>query len=380
MPMGASASGAAFELLTSRYLSTHSPLEHTAAPFYTRIKRGKWVQFDGLFLRGSGAKLVLEAKFYDSALDLATPGIGPRIIFAKEMGFDGIILASKSGFGRGIMRLRLPIEKILISWRGMRKGLAEQGRGGAGRARVMTAGLDEVVPVKGGFTAASGACLATGRMDSPRDTPGGIAYVEGLLEKWLRRLPASPRDIDLASPPGPPGAPVIGEKLNIESAWAVEDSLAGFAPSDPALLVRSIAALQRGPLDASQAWKRLWRLDYRGKRGGLENALRNLSVIGIAEKFRTARGFFFQLKPPFDARDEAGEILARGVLAWPAFLFFQQTVPDATRDKYQIALRLSRAFAPLGPYARSLYNPAKVSGLLALRRYVSQRTSTLKPS
>ncbi len=371
MPAGASAAGAAFEVLSSRYLSLRVGLRHVAAPFYTRLISGKWVQFDGFFSRKDGATLVLEAKFHDRPVSLATPGIASRIVFAKGLGTSGIILTSRNGFGRDIMRLTLPVEKVLLSWKGMRKGLGAGGRG------VLTAALDEVRRVEQGFQAASGAILALGPGEGLLQESDGFAFVAPGVERWLRRLPASPRDIDLSRPPR---SSQLATPLDIESAWAIEDSLSGFAPSKPQLLEWTLHTLGSEPFGVRDAWKKLWRRGYRGREGGLKNALENLRVIGVVERFRSARGIFYAKSPEFAAFKNAQAALVEAARRWPAFVYFLRRTDGLEEDKNALSARFARDFAPMHPYARSLYNPAKVAGLLALRRYVSSLTSISSPS
>jgi len=368
MPRGASAAGEAFELLSSMYLAEKVGLRHAASPFYTRLSRGKWVQFDGLFTRADGSRLVLEAKFCRGPIGLTTPGIAARINFTKELAADGIVLASRRGFGRDIMRLRLPVEKVLLSWPGMRKGLAEARAGG-----LLTAALDVVNPVAGGLRAASGAVLKAGGTDEGSVSADGFVFAPPDVERWVRRLPASPRDIDVCAPPAPR---TFSGGLSIETAWAIEDSLRGFAPASPELLVMLLGTLAAGPLRFDDIRRRTWRCGYRGGKGGLRNALKDLCVVGAAERFKTARGNFYGLVPGGPA-DAAGR-LERALERWPAWIYFRRRAAGA--DKYRIAADLSSAFCGFYPYARSLYNPAKVAGLLALRRYFAPSDSTTRPS
>jgi hypothetical protein len=371
MPDAASAAGEAFELLSSRYLCRVAGLRHTAAPFYTHLERGRWVQFDGLFSRRGGGRLVLEAKFHNLPVGLATPGIAARLTFAKEAGASGVILSSRCGFYRDIMRVRLPIEKVLLSWSGMRKGMAGQGRG------LLTAALDPVLADERGFAAPSGARLFLGHAFDLSAGTEGFAFLNVSAERWLRRLAVSPRDVDMTRPRA---RRAFAGTLDIESAWAIEDSLRGFAPCDPVLLESALSVLSRAPNDLVGAWKALWRGGYRGRRGAVKNALDNLCVIGIAEKFRSAQGLFYQLRQTRGGRSDAFEILASAIDGWPAFAYFKSRVPSDERDKNAIAAGLSEGFAQFFPYARSLYNPAKVAGLMALGRYAGSAVSTASPS
>jgi hypothetical protein len=367
MPRGASAAGEAFELLASQYLSRVAALRHVAAPFYTRLDRGRWVQFDGLFARADGGRLILEAKFYDHAISLATPGVAARITFAKEAGAKAIVLCSREGFARDILRVKLPLEKVLLSWQAMHKGISRSGE------PLLTAGLDPVTPAANGFTAASGARLITG--ERPADETRGFAFLPTEVERWIRRLPASPRDIN---PMRPPRRFRRDGALDVLTAWTIEDSLRGFAPAAPKLLEMATDALREGPLDLISAWKALWRMGFRGRKGGLKNAFDDLCVIGLAEKFRTEKGLFYG--PRFNTRRrDADGLLANAARRWPAFIYFRPFAAE-DRNKHALSARISERFAGLFPYARSLYNPAKVAGLLALEAYVSSGTSSTRPS
>ena len=371
MPRGASAAGEAFEILTSRYLSFCVGLSHVKMPFYVRVRPGKWAQFDGLFSRDDGLRLALEAKFHQCPVSLATPGIAARVNFAKEMGLAGIILASRSGFARDICRLRLPIEKVLLSWRGMRKGLRVIG------GELLTAALDRVKIVRGGFEAASGAFLRAQPLSGGAGAGDGFAFTSAESERWLRRLPASEGDIT----PTPARARFRpGEPLDLKNAWAVEDSLRGFAPCSPLAMERSIDALCEGPVGLHDAWRRLWKRGYRGREGGLKNALDNLCVLGVAEKFQTSSGMLHGLVPTPGGKRDPQAVLAEAVTSWPAFVHFRKTASMGNATKSELASKLSVGFEPFHPYARSLYNPAKVSGLMALDDYVSSGSSTTRPS
>jgi len=370
MPERASAAGEAFEVVCSRYLSEMSGLRHLAAPFYTHLARGRWAQFDGLFSRGDGRRLLLEAKFYSTAVSLVTPGIAARITFVKEAGADGIIISSRNGFERDIMQLKLPMEKVLLSWAGMKKRLSEKGRG------PFTACLDRVTLCKRGFVATSGVALI---LDGPlplAEADDGFAFVPAEVERWLRRLPASEYDIDLAQPRRRSAA---RRGFCIEKAWVIEDSLRGFAPSDPRLMEAALAMLTLEPMDLAASWKTMWRRGYRGRKGGLKNALDNLCVIGATERFRTAKGLFYGLVPTAAKAGDASRALAHALRAWPAYAFFKSEAGLDAGTKYAVAARLSDKFKPFFPYARSLYNPAKVAGLLALDSYLSG-TSMTRPS
>ncbi len=370
MPQGASASGQAFELLSSAYLSVHAGLSHEAAPFYTRVPRGKWVQFDGLFLRGDGARLILEAKFYHGAITQKTPGIGVRISFAKELGADGIVLTARRGFGRDLMQLKLPIEKILLTWRGMRRHLRSGGAGG-----FLTATLDEIALVRGGLRAASGAVLKADLSSCGVASDDGFLFVPVMMERWARRLSAAPDDIDPAALPAPVR---LTGALSIEEAWAVEDSLVGFAPAAAELLVLILDELKEGPLALDDLRRRMWRRGHRGRKSALRDGLRSLSAIKTVERFRAARGVFYGIVPAAAAND-VHKMLEKALQLWPAYRHFQKKA-GGVADKYELARILSADFAPFFPYARSLYNPAKVAGLLTLRRYFAPSEKSTKPS
>ena len=367
MPSSASAAGEAFELLASRYLCDVVGLEHLATPFYMHLARGRWVQFDGLFARPDGRRLVLEAKFYTEPADLATPGIAARIAFAAEAGVNGVIFCARAGFGRDLMRARTPVEKAFLSWRAMRRGLGDWGKG------ALTAALDPVFRQRRGFTAMSGASLVTSGFEEVV-TADGFLLVPVEVERWLRRLPAAPCDVSIWSPPRK--APT-GAHLDTLSAWTVEDSLHGYAPTSPKLLETALAALTEGPLDMMSAWKAFWRLGYRGRRGGIKNALDNLRLIGLAEKFRTGKGLYYGPVPGRASRGD--DAIPDALEKWPA-LTYLRAFRGVGGDKYAISERLSRGFLHLFPYARSLYNPAKVAGLLALERYFTPAASTTSPS
>ncbi len=361
MPVGAAGAGAAFEVLTSRYLAEYSRLTHVATPFYTRLKRGRWVQFDGLFAREDGGELLLEAKFTAGAVSLATQGIAARVMFVKEHGGRGIILSSRNGFARDVMRAKVPIEKVLLSWRGMRRGLARRGRG------VLTAGLDEVERVRGGFKATSGATLVLGR-DIDRDGGSeGIAFVEAVVERWLRRLGGARGDINIFEAGR---RRRVAEPLDMESAWVVEDALRGFAPASPRLLEEALASLADGAAGVVEIWKKMWRRGYRGRRGGLKNALDDLCVVGAARKRWGESGLFYEVEREFRGKG-AGEALAKAVRKWPAYAYFARRRGRLSGGKYEMAQELACDFATMRPYARSLYNPAKVAGLVALEKYLS---------
>lgn len=370
MGEGASAGGEAFELLAARYLCGRVGLSFVASPFYKRLRGRKWVQFDGLVSRDGGATLGVEAKFHDKPVSLATPGIAARIAFAKELPVEGIILVSRTGFHRDIMRLRLPIEKILLSWPGMRKRLS------APKGSLLTCALDVVTPEHGGFRSESGAFLAVADSDRLHRSRDGFVFLPSRVERWVRRLPVSTRDLSASSR----ARAVAGDgTLDHETAWAIEDSLRGFAPSDPVLLEKALAALRSGPLGLAEAWKALWRRGYRGKKGGLKNALENLCVIGAAEKFVGSRGLFYSVRAGSGKDKNAGRGLRFALLRWPALAYFRRVSAGMARDKNALAAHLSAAFAPLYPYARSLYNPAKVAGLIALENYLGS-TSSVRPS
>jgi hypothetical protein len=362
MPEGASAAGEAFELVSSRYLCRFAGLSHLATPFYTHLERGRWVQFDGLFSRGGDEKLVLEAKCYGEPVSLATAGLAARVTFAKESGASGIIISSKAGFCADLMRINLPVEKILISWKGMRKGLAKTG------ASMLTAALDGVTAREGGFTAASGAVLHTDCTPQPSGRGDGIVFLPAAVERWLRRLPAAEGDIDAHNPPRRRCA---GDVLDIQAAWTIEDSLRGFAPSRPQLLELGIRVLSDGPVTMTDAWKALWRLGYRGRIGGAKNALENLCAMRAASKFRNEKGLFYELTREGRVSKNAEGLLATRVRQWPAFVYFKRVCGKDQGDKNALAAKLSAGFAPFFPYAKSLYNPAKVSGLTALDRYLA---------
>ncbi len=369
VPAGASAAGEAFELLASRYLSDVCGLDHLAAPFYTRLARGRWVQFDGLFARADGRRLILEAKFYSEPVSLSTPGITSRVTFAAESGADGIVFCSRSGFARDILSARLPIEKVLLSWRGIRRNLCDWGRG------LVTAVLDPVSETRHGFAAVCGSTLITRGTGPARRTPDGFATLPGVVERWVRRLPAASCDIDADAPPR---RMPNGRALDVIAAWTVEDSLRGYAPTSVRTLEIAAAALRSGPVDLVSAWKAAWRLGYRGRRGGLKNALENLCVMGAAEKFRTSDGLFYGLRPGGSGGDVAGRVAA-ALEAWPAFAYFRPFAARC-RDKHALSARLSAGFVHLHPYARSLYNPAKVAGLLVLQAHYSPATSSTRES
>lgn len=365
MPVGASAAGEAFELLSSRYLCLHDGLEHVLAPFYARLERGRWVQFDGVFARGGADRLVLEAKFHDAPVSLATPGVAARFLYAKEAGASGVILTSRRGFTRDILGARTPIEKVFLSWRGMR------GRVGGDAEAVLTAALDPVNVVAGGFQSRTGARLHLGAGYEPELTAEGFAFLPAETERWVRRLPAATKDITLGAIHGRSRR---AGSLDIERAWLVEDSLRGFAPCDPALLLNAFRSVSKGPMTLADAWKALWKGGFRGRRTAVTSALNNLVVIGVANKFRTEQGLHYEAV----ARDagDAGEILCRGIEAWPGYRFLLESCPSGLQDKHAISAHLSKAFTDYYPYSRSLYNPAKVSGLLALRGYLSGTSST----
>jgi len=383
-PLSATLRGKAFETLTAIHFartgaykilsySTHLRLRSVqrsrpGRPRLDRKGQGGWTEFDAILAQGK-KRFLLEVKFYKSPISLSTPGVRKKIAQTQELLFDGLVLVNFSGFTRDLLSFESALDLRLFSWQDLREDLLKS------FPQLATSLLDPIQMEGNSFLSENGVRLSVKEPFSFKKS-GDFLFVEDGLERWIRRLPALASYKGLMPPKGfiyERGAVHLPKMqgaeggLTFAQAWEVEDALAGFAPLRYETLKMTALALKNfGAASARECRSHLVRMGYETGRAGARDALELLRRLGFVEK---AHGVYsLNLSGQMLTRRRAfdSQIFYQALKNWPPY----ELLCDALKSEGLYLPRLLEYFrnvyCEFEPYARNLFNPAKLRGLIHL--------------
>ena len=380
-PLSAPLRGKAFETLiaihfgqTGAYdiLSYSTNLRLPAAqrsrPGRARLGRkgqGSWTEFDAVLAQGK-KRFLLEAKFYKSPISLSTPGVRKKIAQAQDLLFDGLVLVNSCGFAKELLSFKTSLDLRFFSWQDLREDLLKS------FSHLATSLLDPIQMEGDSFLSKDGACLKVKELFSFKES-GDFLFVEDALERWVRRLPALV-SFKKFMPPGGfvyeragvelPEMPQEEGALTLAKAWEVEDTLSGFAPCRYETLRMATLALKIfGPSPAGECRAHLVRMGYKTGIAGTRDALEFLRILGFVEKVHglyslNLSGQMLTRGKVFDS-----QIFHQALKGWPPYDLFSITAASEGLSLARLLEFFRKVYHKYEPYARNLFNPAKLRGL-----------------
>ena len=202
-------------------------------------------------------------------------------------------------------------------------------------------------------------------------------------EKWVRRLPYF-EAYEKAIAPGcyeiADGLlkPYLTQHLSIEEAWSIQDSFSGYANRVLSSVEPTLKALQIiGSGTAKQVQQALPEGISTGV-DGVRSSLVNLALWKLVQRWQAGRNVNFSLTPLGRAMIAGGSLdaeLLREVLeAWLPYRYFKKFLEQGHYglDAQEIIAWFQMQYAAYWPYAKSLFNPNKVEGLMHIYRKLAE--------
>lgn len=342
---------------------------------------GQWWQCDGIVENSQGRYLV-EAKFFrDRPAKMSDIDPARRQNAAQDMNCTGLLYISLNGFAPDILNWPhdSKFEVQFYSWADLRPTLL------ATLSHYSSVLLDqfELLPHQA-LSVQHEASLYYDFLTPPQSSPQFPEFVTvpDSLELWLRRMPGLP--IQLAQ--NSTGRfhydvfsqrvtliPDLATDLSLQEAWAIQDAISGYA-SRTYNAVRATAEALSKMKDGlitdiqSELHTKNWNTGVSGVRSSLDF----LVLIGLVRKWldqRKARYTLTHLGKAYTMGGEANDDFFAAILKnWLPYRAICQAIEGrgilATAD--DIITYFKAQYAPYEPYARSLFNPNKVDGLLRL--------------
>lgn len=380
MPDSATAQGHAFEDLILSYYQTSGLYTVSEWSGYFHGQSGKWWQCDGIVENNQGRYLV-EAKFFRDR-PAKERDINPerRQAAAKDMDCTGLLYISLNGFASDMLDWPHDpgLEVSFLSWPDLRADLL------SGLSNYSSVLLDEFEfqPNQALATAGDAALHYAHHNPAPLSPKfPEFVTVPGSLELWLRRMPRLPQQLSQISA----GYFYYDEEieqvslvpnrttdLSLQEAWAIQDALSGYASRTYNAVRATAAALSKmadGALDDIQI--ELHRQGWKTGKSGIRSSLDFLVLVGLAKKWLEGRKSRYALTPlgrAYTVGDPDDQLFGTVLQNWLPYQAVCQAIDKqgvpATKD--DILTYFKAQYAPYEPYARSLFNPNKVDGLVRL--------------
>jgi len=383
-PLSATLRGKAFETLTALHFgqtgayavlsySTNLRLPPAHRARSGRIRtgragRGEWTEFDAILAQGK-KRFLLEAKFYKSPISLSTPGVRKKIAQAQNLLFDGLVLVNFAGFTKDLLSFKTSLDLRFFSWQDLREDLLKS------FSHLATSLLDPIQMEGNSFLSENGACLKAKEPFSFKES-SDFLFVEDGLEKWVRRLPALASFKSLMPPEGfiyerggvkLPKMPGEEGTLTPAGAWEVEDALTGFAPCRYETLRTAALALRIfGLSSALECRGHLLRMGYETGKAGTRDALELLRNLGFVEKAHALYSLNLAGQMLTRRRIFDSQIFHQALKRWPPYRLFSVAAESEGLSLTNLLDFFHKIYCKYEPYARNLFNPAKLRGLIHL--------------
>jgi hypothetical protein len=380
IPTSATEQGHAFEdLILSHY---HKSGRYTVREWssYLHGASGKWWQCDGIVEDDQGRYLV-EAKFFrDRPATVRDVNPARRQSAAQDMDCTGILYISLNGFAPDLHNWThsASLDVQFLTWTDLRDDLL------ADLTNYASVLLDEFeLTTVQAADAKSGASLrfdAITAISRSTQFPEFVTVPNG-LERWLRRMPRFPLQLAQTSAgyfwydTTTEQVTLVPDRvtdLSLQEAWAVQDTISGYASrtyNAVRATAQALATVDEGMIDDVQVVLRT--MDWKTGRGGIRRALDFLVQLDMACKWldgRRARYALLPLGRAYVAGGPDDELFADVLKEWlPYRAVCKAVVEHGVSARADGILNYFKAqYAPYEPYARSLFNPNKADGLTRL--------------
>ena len=372
--------GAAFEYLILSYYNLFSAVNVEKWSSWIYGRSGKLYQCDGIIHDGV-KRYLMEAKFIINR-PVSIRDIIPerREEAAEEVGCDGIVCVSVSGFDNSVKRWqkRSSKEILLVEWSQLRNHLLTSITG------LSTVLLDSFQLVDNIATSHTGSQLVFNEPPEGKTFENFTEFIsfDDNIELWLRRLPK----LSICRHQFASGKFVYSQEkgtvelvqsrksdISLFEAWEIEDQSLGYsARVYNALKATAEALAECENSDIREVRKRLGELGWKTGQKGVRKALDDLILLGFVTKYKgnrivtyklTALGYAFVKIP-----DRSEELFARQLYQWKPYAVLRDALNlEKVRPKRKEVIEYFRdQFYPYEPYVRCPFNDNTTDGLLSL--------------
>jgi hypothetical protein len=380
-PMSPSERGFAFEELLLSYFRRSQDITVEQSSTWMHSNDGIWYQIDGV-LAGNQRQL-LEAKFYQKPVGLEQIKPERRLDAARAFDCDELLVVALNGFKADMMAwaTTAPLPVKLVAWSDLRGEVLRSLEG------TFTVLLDQInledKTAKSAIAVNSKLYFNTPlEAISIKSFPEFAIYPD-TIECWLRRLPKLGvwqeqfangqfyyRD-DLETVHLQPSRNSL---LTLEEAWRIEDAFSGYAARTYNAVRETAQALKQcqGSADLKTIVEVVNSHQPVGKktgRAGVSDSLRALTLQKLVE-VQSGKGKVYNLTPigwAYMRGEEPDDLIfAQQLNEWLPFRYLRWAVEEhgVPLSERSIMEWFRVQYAPYKPYARCLYNPNKVYGLI----------------
>jgi len=382
MPASATEQGHAFEDLILSYYQKSGCYIVREWSSYLHGTSGKWWQCDGIVEDNQGRYLV-EAKFFRGR-PATVRDVDPhrRQSAAQDLDCTGILYISLNGVDSDLRKWTHTADLVVrfLAWTDLRDDLLSNL---SDHASVL---LDEfeLTPTR----ASAAQSTATLHFDAITARPLSPQFPEFVtvpdsLERWLRRMPRFPQQLAQVSSgrfwydaltEQATLVPDRASDLDLQQAWAIQDTISGYASrtyNAVRATAQALSTMDDGLIDDVQI--ELHSMGWKTGRAGVRDSLNFLVLLGLVHKWidgRKARYALLPLGRAYTIDEPDDDLFAAVLKMWLPYravckAIAERNVP-ATADG--ILNYFKTQYAPYEPYARSLFNPNKADGLIRLYR------------
>ena len=372
--------GAAFEYLILSYYDSFTAVnvEKWSSCIYGRS--GKLYQCDGIIHDGI-KRYLMEAKFIISRPVSIRDIVPPRREeAAEEIGCDGIVCVSVSGFDDSVKRWQKQSNKeiLLVEWSQLRNHVLASITG------LSTVLLDTFQLVDNIATSYTGSQLLFDEPPKGKPLENFTEFIsyDNNIELWLRRLP----NLSICRHQFASGKFVYSQEketvelvqsrksdISLFEAWEIEDQSLGYsARVYNALKATAKALAECDNSDIRKIRNQLRKFGWKTGQKGVRKALDDLILLGFVSKYKDGRivnykltslGYAFVKIP-----DKSDEIFVRQLYSWKPYEALRKALNSGKvcAKREEVIEYFRDQFYPYEPYVRCPFNDNTTDGLLSL--------------
>jgi hypothetical protein len=378
-PKTANAQGYAFEDLLHRTLPFMGYKIVSPSGWY-HFNR-KWYQLDGLVEKDRQLWL-LEAKFVQGQLTPQSVDLERRLEVMKRTNSYGMLFATISpditALEEAHINLRVPLQTV--DWNQVVSAIPES------TSAYQTCTLDPLSfdeHEKKFSTEEHNLYMGTSFQTTQHPSLKNVLVIPDEIELWVRRMPVLSAYRDAIAPVSFEVVnrrlkPISGSKLSLAEAWQIQDELSGFSNRVLSAIEKTLLALnniEQG--DITEIQKALSVSATTGI-SGIRSSLANLTIWKLVQGEISEKRTIYKLSPLGRGISRNGKIyfaeLKKVITDWSPYAYFKKFYEAGN---YQLQLGsviewYKGQYQPYVPYARCLFNPNKVEGLIHIYRHLER--------
>jgi len=380
IPRSPTRRGAAFEYLILSYYNSFSAVNVEKWSSCIYGKSGKLYQCDGIIHDGI-KRYLMEAKFIINR-PVSIRDIVPdrREEIAEEVGCDGIVCVSLSGFDNSVKEWRNQSNKEiqLVEWSQLREHVLSSINS------LSTVLLDSFELFDNVATSYTGSQLL---FDKPiegktlENFPEFISFDDN-VELWMRRLPklsicrhqfASGQFVYFREKETVEMVQSRKSDISLFEAWEIEDQALGYSARVYSALKATAKALAKcDNSDIREIRKIIKSFGWETGQKGVRKALDHLILLGFVSKHRDGRIVNYKLTSLGHAfvkiPDCSDELFERQLFQWKPYAVLRKAINTGrvNAKREDIIRYFKDQFASYKPYAQSPFNDNTTDGLLSL--------------